>query len=164
MIFWITGPSGSGKTTFSLILKYYLNWPTVMLDGDYLRKSLSSDLGFSDEDRRENMRRVGAVAQELSRQEFHVICSFVSPSEEMRQMAFNQIEDPFILIYMSTPLSVCAERDPKGLYAMMARGEIKSLTGSNPYEPPINADFTVDASESIEWLDKKAQEITIGHA
>ena len=120
MIWWITGLSGAGKTTFAREMEKAmgrLGLVVVCLDGDVLRDGLCSDLKFSDADREENLRRACSVAQIVSSHGIHVICSFISPSEIGRDKAFVFLdEEPYKVVYVNAPVSVCESRDPKGLY------------------------------------------------
>ena len=120
-----------------------------MLDGDHIRLGLSRDLGFSAEDRRENIRRVAEVARLMNDAGLVVIASFISPYEEDRAMARQVIgKDAFLEIYLSAPLSVCEQRDPKGLYAKARDGQIKNFTGiSAPYEEPVAPDLTLNTGQ-----------------
>ncbi len=142
-VIWMTGLSGSGKTTIALELEKYLD--CVILDGDVLRTGLCSDLGFSLEDRNENIRRVSEVAKLFYSSERNVIVSFISPLENQRSFARSLIpQGDFIEVYIATPLDTCEKRDVKDLYAKARAGEIKDFTGiSSPYEPPKNPEVTI---------------------
>ena len=142
---WFTGLSGSGKTTTAEALAGMLKTQgatITMLDGDVVRTHLSRGLGFSREDRDENVRRVGFVASEIVRHGGLVICSLVSPYRETRNQVRAMVDDAggpgsFVEIFVDTPLDVVMERDVKGLYAATARGEVERMTGvADPYEPP----------------------------
>jgi len=149
---WLTGLSGAGKTTIALNLKK-LGLDAVLLDGDELRDGLCSDLKFSIEDRLENIRRVAEVAKLFNRNNQTCICSFISPTENIRNMAKSIIGDEnFIEVYVNTPITVCQNRDPKGLYKLAKAGKIKNFTGiDSVYEPPSNPDFILDCyTNSIE--------------
>lgn len=149
---WLTGLSGAGKTTIALNLKK-LGLDAVLLDGDELRDGLCSDLKFSIEDRRENIRRVAEVAKLFNQNNQTCICSFISPTENIRNMAKSIIGDEnFIEVYVNTPIMVCQDRDPKGLYKLAKTGKIKNFTGiDSVYEPPKNPDFILDCyTNSIE--------------
>lgn len=144
-VIWFTGLSGAGKTTLAEQLKKQLlekHIPTILLDGDELRSGLSSDLGFSIEDRKENARRLRELAKLLAKKSFWVLVSSIAPFEKERQFARATIAPtPFIEVYCDCPLEVCEERDPKGLYKKVRAGEIKSFTGiSSPYEAPEEPD------------------------
>lgn len=153
---WFTGLSGSGKSTLANALEkrlHSLGKFTMLLDGDNVRLGLNSNLGFSEEDRIENIRRIAEVSKLMNDAGLVVMTSFISPFIRDRRRAAEIIGlDNFIEIYVSTPLEVCEERDIKGLYAKARRNEIKDFTGiSSPYEPPTNPKFVVDTSkESLE--------------
>lgn len=138
---WLTGLSGAGKTTIASALTVLLvehGRQTTVLDGDVVRTHLSKDLGFSRDDRDANVRRIGFVAAEVVRHRGAVICAAVSPYEATRNECRQMIgEDQFVLVYVATPLEVCEQRDPKGLYAKARRGELRGFTGiDDPYESP----------------------------
>ena len=140
-IVWLTGLSASGKSTIATELERDLfaqGKHAYVLDGDNLRHGLCSDLGFSPEARKENIRRIGEVARLFADAGFVCITAFISPYRSDRELARN-IAPPgkFIEVYLNTPLSVCEQRDPKGLYAKARTGVLKNFTGiSAPYEPP----------------------------
>lgn len=148
---WITGLSGSGKSTMANALSNKLadKHAVKVLDGDVLRKGLNQDLGFSKEDRTENIRRTAEVAKLMNASGITVICALISPYGSDRQLAKRIIgSDKFIEIYISTPLSKCESRDPKGLYKKARSGEIQSFTGvSSNYEVPQQPNITIDTSE-----------------
>lgn len=152
---WLTGLSGSGKSTISVALERELfnsGRLVYRLDGDNLRHGLNRDLGFSDADRSENIRRTAEAARLLNESGVTVICSLISPFDKDRKLAREIIgNDYFVEIFVSTPLSVCEERDPKGLYKKARAGEITGFTGiSAPYEEPKKPDVSVDTSvESV---------------
>ena len=140
-VLWFTGLSGSGKSTIANELEKRLNemgYHTYLLDGDNIRTGLNSDLGFSKEDRRENIRRIAEVAKLFVDAGLITITAFISPFREDREMARNIIgEEDFIEVFVDTPLEECIKRDPKGLYKKALRGEIKDFTGvDSPYERP----------------------------
>lgn len=150
---WFTGLSGSGKSTLSHNLKSVLNSQrvnTVILDGDVIRSGLCKDLGFSEKDRSENIRRVAELNGILMENGISTINAFITPNEDLRKLARGIIgREHFIEIYLSTPLSTCIQRDPKGLYAKAIKGEISDFTGiSASFEPPLDADIVIDTSES----------------
>jgi len=143
---WLTGLSGSGKSTIADILARYLHEMgvrTAILDGDNIRHGLNSDLGFSPEDRKENIRRIAEVAKLFTSFGIVNILAFISPYREDRDSARAiQGEKDFIEIYVYVPLEVAEERDPKGLYVKARSGEIPSFTGiSAPYEEPLNPEI-----------------------
>ena len=140
-ILWFTGLSGSGKSTVANIVESRLHAAgvhTTLLDGDNIRHGLNNDLGFTDEDRVENIRRVGEVAKLMTDAGLVVLCSFISPFEAERRMVRGLVGDgDFIEIFVDTPIEDCIARDPKGLYKRALAGEIKNFTGvSQPYESP----------------------------
>jgi len=140
---WMSGLSGSGKSTIANQLEHTLNslgYHTYILDGDNTRLGLNKGLGFSEEDRVENIRRVSEVAKILNDAGIITICSFISPFEKNRTQAKEIIGDNFIEVFIDADLSTCEMRDPKGLYKKARAGEIKDFTGiSSPFETPINA-------------------------
>ncbi|MBL7934436.1 MAG: adenylyl-sulfate kinase [Bacteroidia bacterium] len=153
---WMTGYSGSGKSTLAYQLERRLHEEgilTKVLDGDILRLGINKDLGFSMEDRTENIRRTAELTKQLVSCGVVVICSLITPTNELRRLAENIIGNQhFILYHIATPLTVCEQRDVKGHYAKARSGEIKEFTGiSNPFETPTNAIYSIDTSElSIE--------------
>jgi bifunctional enzyme CysN/CysC len=155
---WMTGLSGSGKSTIATAIEHTLvsaGRPAFMLDGDNLRHGLNSDLGFSPEDRDENVRRVGEVAKILAESGTIAIASLVSPyrAERDRVRAIHKEAGiPFFEVFVDTPLEECERRDPKGLYAKARAGEIKDLTGvGSPYEAPASPDLVTspDLEEAV---------------
>jgi adenylyl-sulfate kinase len=147
-VIWLTGLSGSGKSTIANELSVKLHREgklAYILDGDNIRMGLNKDLGFSDEDRKENIRRIAEVAKLLSDSGVIVITAFISPFREERDEAKKIIgEDNFIEVYVSATLDVCEKRDPKGLYKKARLGEIKMFTGiDSPYESPLNPSLTL---------------------
>lgn len=150
LVIWFTGLSASGKSTIAGALEQILTrqgYHTYLLDGDNVRQGLCRDLGFSDEDRNENIRRVGEVANLMSDAGLIVLAAFISPFCADRQLVREIIpEGQFVEVFVDASLSVCRERDPKGLYAKADRGEIKQFTGiDSPYEPPLYSEVTLDA-------------------
>ena len=150
---WFTGLSGAGKSTTAdavVPLLVALGRSVTVLDGDVVRTHLSRGLGFSREDRDENVRRVGFVAAEIVRHDGLVVCSLVSPyratRDEVRAMVDSVGgEGAFVEIFVDTPLDVVQERDVKGLYAASDRGEVQALTGvSDPYEPPLEPEIRLE--------------------
>lgn len=145
---WMTGLSGAGKSTIAQVLKRRLDekgFNTYVLDGDELRKGLNNNLGFSPEDRQENVRRVAEVARILNNAGVTVIVALISPYKADRQMAAGIIGDNFIEVYINTSIETCRQRDPKGLYKKVARGEITAFTGVDaPYEKPDSPDLIID--------------------
>ncbi len=140
MVVWLTGRPSSGKTTLSQYIKEQLcgaGHKVEWLDGDVVRHELCRDLGFSMEDRNENVRRIGFVAELLSRNGIIVLVSAISPYRAARAEVRQRVGN-FIEVYVNAPLSVCQSRDVKGLYRKAQNGELKGLTGfDDPYEPPL---------------------------
>jgi adenylylsulfate kinase len=138
---WFTGLSGAGKTTICQALEQELRiqgYKLEVLDGDLIRENLTKGLGFSKADRDENIRRIGFVAQLLTRNGVIVLVSAISPYRDIREEVRQKIGD-FVEVYVSAPLDVCEKRDVKGLYKRARAGEIKNFTGiDDPYEPPLN--------------------------
>lgn len=153
-VLWFTGLSGSGKSTLANHLEQRLHengLHTYLLDGDNVRHGLNRDLGFSAEDRIENIRRVAEVAKLMVDAGLIVIVSFISPFRAERQLARDLLEqDEFVEIFVDTPIDVCIDRDPKGLYKKALAGQIANFTGlTSPYEPPERPDLhlhTVDVT------------------
>jgi len=150
-VLWFTGYSGSGKSTLATALEKALiddHHFAYVLDGDNVRHGLNRDLGFAAEDRTENIRRIGEVANLFADAGVITLTAFISPYLADRQLARDVIgTDRFREIYLTTPLEVCEERDPKGLYKKARAGEIGEFTGiSAPYEPPLNPDLIIDTS------------------
>ena len=150
LVVWFTGLSASGKSTIAGALEQILTkqgYHTYLLDGDNVRHGLCQDLGFSDEDRKENIRRVGEVANLLSDAGLIVLAAFISPFRADRQIVREIIpEGQFVEVFVDASLTICCKRDPKGLYAKAISGEIKHFTGiDSPYEYPVNAEITLDA-------------------
>jgi bifunctional enzyme CysN/CysC len=169
VILWFTGLSGAGKSTIADLVSqklHALNRHTMVLDGDNVRHGLNRDLGFTDVDRVENIRRVAEVAKLMVEAGLIVLVSFISPFRSERRMARSLVEaDEFVEIYVDAPLEVAEARDPKGLYAKARAGQIQNFTGiDSPYEPPLGAEIRVDtaklgpeqsAEQIIAWLEKK---------
>ena len=142
-VFWMTGLSGSGKTSIAKVLERMLhekNYLTQLLDGDNIRTGINNNLGFSEEDRVENIRRIAEISKLFLNCGVITINCFISPTEAIRKAAKTIIgEENFIEIFIDTPLEICEERDTKGLYKKARRGEISNFTGiSAPFEAPIN--------------------------
>ncbi|MDP2486168.1 adenylyl-sulfate kinase [Pseudoalteromonas marina] len=152
-ILWFTGFSGSGKSTVANALEAALNQQgvhTYLLDGDNVRHGLCKDLGFSDEDRIENIRRVGETAKLMTDAGLLVLTAFISPFRAERDMVRNLVDDgEFIEVFIDTPLDVCESRDPKGLYKKARAGEIKHFTGiDSNYEVPTKPEIILDTSKN----------------
>jgi adenylylsulfate kinase len=140
-VFWLTGLSGSGKSTLAAGLQRALHAQgklVYVLDGDNVRSGINNNLGFSEADRTENIRRIAEAAKLFLDAGIITICSFVSPTNDLRTLAKNIVgENDFLEIYINAPLATCEERDVKGLYAKARKGEIKDFTGVNaPFEAP----------------------------
>jgi bifunctional enzyme CysN/CysC len=151
-VLWFTGLSGSGKSTIANLVEQELHARgvrTFLLDGDNVRHGLNRDLGFSDADRVENIRRVGEVAKLFVEAGVVVLCSFISPFRAERQMARELLaEGEFIEVFVDTDIEACIARDPKGLYAKALKGEIANFTGvSSPYESPDDAEIVLKTAE-----------------
>lgn len=151
-ILWFTGLSASGKSTTANALEqklFELGHHTYLLDGDNVRHGLNKDLGFSDADRVENIRRIGEMSKLFADAGLIVLSAFISPFRSDRQMVRDLVEDgEFIEIHMSTPLSVCEQRDPKGLYKKARQGDIKNFTGiDSAYEAPGSPEITLNTAE-----------------
>lgn len=151
LMLWFTGLSGSGKSTVAIAVERELHrrgFLCRILDGDNIRTGINSNLGFSNQDRIENIRRIAEVGRLFVDTGIITLAAFISPNREMRQMACGIIGVyDFLEIYVSTPIEVCEERDVKGLYARARRGEIKDFTGvSAPFEAPVNPALSLDTS------------------
>lgn len=151
-ILWFTGLSGAGKSTIAGVVEqklYEMGHHTYLLDGDNVRHGLNKDLGFSDEARVENIRRIGEVSKLFIDAGLLVLTAFISPFRADRRMVRDLVgQGEFIEIHISTPLDVCETRDPKGLYQKARRGEIKNFTGiDSEYEVPEQAEITIDSSK-----------------
>ena len=151
-VIWFTGLSGSGKTTLASALERELferGYLTQVLDGDNIRTGINNNLGFSPEDRFENIRRIAEISKLLIHSGVICLCAFVSPTENVRNIVRSIVgEDDFLEIYVSTPLEVCEMRDIKGLYKKARAGEIKEFTGiSAPFEIPQNIVLSIDTSD-----------------
>jgi adenylylsulfate kinase len=148
---WLTGLSGAGKSTLASALDATLfarGKKSFLLDGDNLRHGLNKDLGMSESDRTENIRRIGEVARLFFDAGLIVVCAFISPYRRDRQMVRSIFgHGDFIEVFVDTPLSVCESRDPKGLYKKARQGTLKNFTGiSDPYEAPLSPELTLDTS------------------
>ena len=151
IMIWMTGLSGSGKSTLATRVEKELHRRGILcriLDGDNIRAGINSNLGFSPEDRRENIRRIAEIGKLFVQTGIVTIACFVSPTRELRRMARDIIgAEDFREVYIMAPLEECERRDVKGLYARARRGEVKDFTGiSAPYEAPDRPDLTLDTS------------------
>lgn len=161
-IIWFTGLSGSGKSTLSVALEQALfkqGYAAYRLDGDNIRHGLNSNLGFSPEDRTENIRRIGEVAKLFVDAGVIVLTAFISPYKSDRDMVRKLVEpNEFIEVYVQCSIETCEQRDVKGFYAKARAGEIKEFTGvSAPYEEPVNPEIVIDtermnSNEAIAYL------------
>lgn len=154
MMLWFTGLSGSGKSTVAIALERELHSRGLLcriLDGDNIRSGINNNLGFSAEDRVENIRRIAEVGRLFVDTGIITIAAFISPNNQLREMAAEIIgKDDFVEVFVSTPLEECEKRDVKGLYAKARRGEIKNFTGiSAPFEAPEHPDITLDTSKLL---------------
>lgn len=149
LLIWLTGLSGSGKSTIASALELRLNKEfgvhTYLLDGDNIRTGLNADLGFSDTDREENIRRIGEVARLMVDAGLIVITAFISPFQRDRDRARSLLPSgQFWEVYVDCPLEICEQRDPKRLYAKARLGQIPEFTGiTSPYEPPVNPEIII---------------------
>ena len=148
-VIWFTGLSGSGKTTLASLLEkrlFELNYFCQILDGDNVRSGINKNLKFTEDDRIENIRRIAEVSKLFMNCGIILLCSFISPTNEIRQMAKEIVgEEDFLEVFIDTPLEVCESRDPKGLYKKARAGEIKNFTGiSSPFEAPEKPFLKVD--------------------
>jgi bifunctional enzyme CysN/CysC len=165
-VLWFTGLSGSGKSTIANEVEkrlHIMNRHTFLLDGDNVRHGLNRDLGFTDADRVENIRRIGEVAKLMTDAGLIVLTAFISPFRAERQMVRSLLPDgEFIEVFLDTPLKVAEARDVKGLYKKARAGELKNFTGiDSPYEEPGNAEIRIDTTEMtakeaaqyiVDWL------------
>jgi sulfate adenylyltransferase len=163
---FLTGLSGAGKSTIAnvLLVKFLemAGRPVTLLDGDIVRKNLSSELGFSKEHRDINIRRIGYVASEITKNGGIAICAPIAPYDSVRQEVREMIHvrGGFVLVYVATPLDVCEKRDRKGMYSKARAGIIKEFTGiSDPYESPADADVVLDTTDLTP--EEAAQEIIL---
>ena len=151
VMIWFTGLTGSGKSTIAIALERELHKRGLLcriLDGDNIRSGINNNLGFTEADRIENIRRIAEVSKLFVDTGIITIAAFISPSNDIREMAANIIgKDDFLEVYVSTPIEECERRDVKGLYAKARRGEIKNFTGiSAPFEAPAHPALTLDTS------------------
>lgn len=152
IVLWFTGLSGSGKSTLAVNLEERLNKLgklTYLLDGDNIRHGLNKDIGFSLEDRSENIRRIAEVSKLFVDAGIITLAAFISPLQKDRDAVREIVKEDFIEIFVKCPLEVCEERDPKNLYKKARSGEIKNFTGINsPYEEPVNPELIVNTHET----------------
>lgn len=151
-VIWLTGLSGSGKSTIALELEkklFTIGYFSQVLDGDNIRSGICNNLGFSEDDRKENIRRIAEISKLYLNSGIISIVSFISPTVESRDLAKKIIgQEDFIEVFISTPIELCEKRDVKGLYKKARTGEIKNFTGiDQPYEIPLNADLEINTAE-----------------
>ncbi len=151
-LLWFTGLSGSGKSTIANMVEHMLHekgMHSYLLDGDNVRMGLNKDLGFSDADREENIRRIGEVSKLFVDAGLIVLTAFISPFVSDRKIARDLFDgSEFIEVFVDTPLDVCEERDPKGLYKKARAGEIPNFTGiDSPYEAPLSPELTIKSAD-----------------
>lgn len=167
VMIWFTGLSGSGKSTVALGVERELHQRGILcriLDGDNIRSGINRNLGFTADDRKENIRRIAEVGKLFVDTGIVTLAAFISPTNESRQMAASIIgEEDFKEVYISTPLEVCEQRDVKGLYARARKGDIQNFTGiSAPFEVPVNPDLSLDTSViPLEECVKKVLELIL---
>ena len=167
VMIWFTGLSGSGKSTIAIALERELQkrgLPCRILDGDNIRSGINNNLGFSAEDRIENIRRIAEIGKLFVDTGIITIAAFISPNNDIREMAANIIgKENFMEIYVSTPIEECERRDVKGLYAKARKGEIKNFTGiSAPFEAPQHPALSLDTSKlSVEESVNKLLELIL---
>ena len=159
-VLWFTGLSGSGKSTLAHCVEeelYQLGCRTIVLDGDNVRHGLCGDLGFSDVDRKENLRRVGEMSKLFVEAGVITLTAFISPfSDDRNRVKSLMTQSEFIEIFVDCSIDVCEKRDTKGLYKKARKGEVANFTGiSSPYEPPENPDLVVDTGSQT--LDESAK-------
>ena len=152
IMIWFTGLSGSGKSTVAMGVERELHVQGILcriLDGDNVRAGINNNLGFSAEDRIENIRRIAEIGKLFVQTGVVTLACFVSPTNDIRQMAREIVgEEDFLEVYISTPIEECERRDVKGLYARARKGEVKNFTGiSAPFEAPVSADIDIDTSK-----------------
>lgn len=150
-VIWMTGLSGAGKSTLANALADHfksMRRPCVLLDGDVLRKGINKDLGFSQSDRFENIRRAACIADLVRSQGIWCVAALITPLEQMRRLASQIIGvDHYRLVYVKASLETCILRDPKSLYKKALKGDIKDFTGiSAPFEEPVHSDLVIDTS------------------
>lgn len=167
VMIWFTGLSGSGKSTIAIALERELQKRGLLcriLDGDNIRSGINNNLGFSEEDRVENIRRIAEIGKLFVDTGIITIAAFISPNNDIREMAANIIgKENFLEIFVSTPIEECERRDVKGLYAKARRGEIKNFTGiSAPFEAPADPALSIDTSKlSVEESVNKLLELIL---
>lgn len=147
-VFWMCGLSGAGKSTLASILDNELTlrgYLCQVIDGDDIRSGLNKGLGYTEEDRRENLRRVAEVARLFARSGIITVVSFISPTESIRQTIRKIVGEDYIEVFVDAPIEICEQRDTKGLYKQAREGKIKNFTGiDSPFEPPANPHLIID--------------------
>jgi len=159
-VIWLTGLSGSGKSSIANLAhkSLFKDFNITIIDGDDVRSGLNSDLGFTEADRSENLRRVANLAKLMSERGAIVLCSFISPLNSQRDKIKEIVGDDFHLAFINTPLATCEARDPKGLYKKARSGEIPNFTGiSSPFEEPHHSDLIINTDSKS--LEENAQEL-----
>lgn len=157
---WFTGLSGSGKTTMANHLQKALlakSVPSVILDGDEVRKTINNDLGFTISDREENNRRIAEIAKIINTSGVISLCAFITPTNEIREKVKRIVgSSQFVLVFVDTPIAICEKRDPKLLYLKAKEGKVKNFSGiSSIFEKPINPDIILDGLKSVDENIKK---------
>ena len=151
LVLWLTGLSSAGKSTISAIVAEQLRADgqrVEVIDGDLIRERLSPDLGFSRADRDENVRRVTVLSDLLSRNGVIVVTAMISPYRQTREAVRRELGDRFVEVFVKASIEACAQRDPKGLYAMALKGQIGEFTGvSDPYEEPLSPELVVETEQ-----------------
>jgi len=166
LVVWLVGLSGSGKSTLAKGLEnalYQKGYLTQVLDGDNLRSGINNNLSFTEDDRKENIRRAAEVSKLFADCGVITICSLISPTIEIRKMAKSIIGDKYFEVFVNCPIEVCEERDVKGLYERARKGEIKNFTGiDSPFEEPKNPNLEIRTDiNSIEYCHKQLVEIIL---
>ncbi|KFK92200.1 adenylylsulfate kinase [Serratia sp. Ag1] len=169
VVLWFTGLSGSGKSTVAGALEqalHQLGISTYLLDGDNVRHGLCRDLGFSDDDRRENIRRVGESAKLMVDAGLVVLTAFISPHRAERQMVREMLEPGrFVEVFVDTPLAICEARDPKGLYKKARAGELRNFTGiDSVYEAPVQPEVHLNGEQLVTNLTAQLLDVLRGRA
>jgi adenylylsulfate kinase len=151
LVIWLIGLSGAGKSTIAGLLKEKLTdegFFTIVVDGDAMRETINKDLGFSPEDRLENVRRVAEIAQMLAQNNVVTICPLITPLPAHQQMARDTVRAAYFEVFVDCPVAICEERDVKGLYRLARQNKIKTFTGiSAPFISPLHADLVLNSSQ-----------------
>jgi adenylylsulfate kinase len=156
---WLLGLSGAGKTTLAQAISQKLRLAKVkVLDGDDLRKGINNNLGFSEDDRNENVRRTAEISKLFLDEGYWVIVAMITPFEKMRQLNRQILGDSYVEIFIDTSIEICERRDPKGLYAKVAQNQIHNFTGKDsPFELPLNSDLIIKTDHVS--IEKSSDEI-----